>query len=65
MQVAERPPVELVVSDPARGIRPYLPAGFGSGFERGRMPYAALLRGEHGDELIAGLVGAEEAAKAR
>ena len=28
-----RPPPEVVVTEPARGIRPYLPAGYGSGFE--------------------------------
>ncbi|KAF8056726.1 tbccd1 [Scenedesmus sp. PABB004] len=34
----------LVATDPAAGLRPELPAGFGSGFERGCIPWD-LLRG--------------------
>lgn len=37
-----RPLGAVVVSDPAAGIRPALPAGYGSGFEIGRMPVSLL-----------------------
>lgn len=30
-----RPAPEVVVTDPAAGVRPVLPAGYGSGFEIG------------------------------
>uniref|UniRef100_A0A383VQN2 Uncharacterized protein n=1 Tax=Tetradesmus obliquus TaxID=3088 RepID=A0A383VQN2_TETOB len=36
------PEVLLVVTNPAAGVRPDVPAGYGSGFEHGRIPWALL-----------------------
>ena len=35
VEAVQRPPPEVLVSDPMRGVRPKLPAGYGSGFEAG------------------------------
>ncbi len=32
-QAVPRPEPEVVITEPDKGIRPYLPAGYGSGFE--------------------------------
>eukprot|EP00775_Hariotina_reticulata_P007429 gene7429-7638_t len=39
-----RPAAEqmLVVTDPAAGVRPDVPAGYGTGFEHGRLPWSLL-----------------------
>ncbi|KAG2441513.1 hypothetical protein HXX76_003135 [Chlamydomonas incerta] len=48
LQAVPRPPPEVVITEPARGIRPYLPAGYGSGFETSRVPLSAYMGGEGG-----------------
>ena len=35
VEAVQRPPPEVLVSDTMRGVRPKLPAGYGSGFEAG------------------------------
>ena len=35
VEAVQRPAPEIVISRPAEGIRPRLPAGYGSGFETG------------------------------
>ncbi|GAX80226.1 hypothetical protein CEUSTIGMA_g7664.t1 [Chlamydomonas eustigma] len=43
IDAVERPPPSVTVTDPFQGIRPKLPAGYGSGFETGSQPLEAIL----------------------
>ncbi|KAL6750594.1 hypothetical protein V8C86DRAFT_3030862, partial [Haematococcus lacustris] len=45
---APRPPPSLHRTDPSRGLRPLLPAGYGSGFEEGSQPLAHFLAAAFG-----------------
>lgn len=36
------PEMMVVITDPAAGIRPDVPAGYGTGFEHGRIPFCLL-----------------------
>ena len=35
VEAVQRPPPDVIISVPSEGIRPNLPAGYGSGFEKG------------------------------
>ena len=45
LEAIPRPEPGVTVTNPAANIRPYLPAGFGSGFETGRQPLDMFLGG--------------------
>ncbi|KAG2484321.1 hypothetical protein HYH03_016863 [Edaphochlamys debaryana] len=49
LQAVPRPEPEVVITEPEKGIRPFLPAGYGSGFETSRIPLSAYLTGEGGE----------------
>ncbi|GIL96403.1 hypothetical protein Vretimale_2258 [Volvox reticuliferus] len=49
LQAVRRPEPEVVITEPALNIRPYLPAGYGSGFETSKVPLSAYLGGEGGE----------------
>ncbi|GLI69362.1 hypothetical protein VaNZ11_013953 [Volvox africanus] len=49
LQAVRRPEPEVVITEPAFNIRPYLPAGYGSGFETSKVPLSAYLGGEGGE----------------